>query len=859
MSDTTEHLREHIWLNRITWIILCSVAALTFLSYSGISLAASGGELLLPLDDTYIHFQYARQMADGQPFNYNMDAPPTSGATSLIYPVVLAVGYIIGFDGLSLGLWALAVGALALLAAGWLVMRVVRLNGPGLVALVFALAFMLNGSVAWHYMSGMETGLVITLTLWTFYALLAGRFRQFVIAATFLAVARPEGSIMTVIAVLVVALQSRLAKERPTYNPLWLIIPLCAVLLQPGLNLTITGSVSSTGGQAKFILNVVPFYSDVVIERIVVQFVQMWTEFVTDTLYLPLGVVPLALIGVLALFLHNRWLGLVVVGWFLAVSGAIATLDTAFWHFKRYQMPLMALMFPLAAVGLLAISRWVWWQVIFTPHKLTSADRQRRSRALKRVQNAGAVLLVIALVFPAVLNAGEFLRLYRVNVVNVAVQPLPMAQWLRQNTPDDALIAVHDVGMMRYYGQRDTLDMVGLTTEGAADYWRNGPGAVGEFLIAHEPQPDYVAAYTTARGLNYLVDTPIYGLQLAGFTADYNPADNVALGAEFQGVFQPDFSCAGAIRDTLRLEYPGMELVSTLNVAHLTDEARFNYSWYDEERITGFSTEFFALDYGDGSTICDGGRRINGEEIFTVQAEPGRDAFLVTRVHSAHAGSIDIRLDAVYYVDTLWIPYRPGQWFDLVALIPGEFITSEQTDIHIQANTPGGHYMPYYHWWLQGEYLPTERDALVSIRETQQASPVLATYQLEAFHLSVIRQDYDPEGQRLNITLGAEANDQTFGDYKAFIHLYDDPAAEPIAQADGYLSGLPGNWLPGAVVQDYDIDLTGIQPGVYEIAIGFYNPYTFERLTPSSTSDMVRVDADDNRLFIGEIRVVPPS
>ena len=48
------------------------------------------------------------------------------------------------------------------------------------------------------------------------------------------------------------------------------------------------------------------------------------------------------------------------------------------------------------------------------------------------------------------------------NVSYVYQQPYQMAIWLRDNTPEDALVAVHDVGLMRYLGERSTLDMVGL-------------------------------------------------------------------------------------------------------------------------------------------------------------------------------------------------------------------------------------------------------------------------------------------------------------------------------------------------------------------------------------------------------------
>ncbi len=75
----------------------------------------------MPLDDAYIHFQYARQLADGEPYVYNPGEAPTSGATSFIYPYVLAVGYLLGFKGLNLGLWAMGVGTSTLLLSGWLI------------------------------------------------------------------------------------------------------------------------------------------------------------------------------------------------------------------------------------------------------------------------------------------------------------------------------------------------------------------------------------------------------------------------------------------------------------------------------------------------------------------------------------------------------------------------------------------------------------------------------------------------------------------------------------------------------------------------------------------------------------------
>ncbi len=140
-----------------------------------------------------------------------------------------------------------------------------------------------------------------------------------------------------------------------------------------------------------------------------------------------------------------------------------------------------------------------------------------------------------------------FLDHFRLNVGYVYAEPLQMARWLQANTPEDALIAVHDVGMMRYIGGRSTLDMVGLTTAGAAAYWRNGPGSVAELLM--QKQPDYIAAYGEGHGLGLgeIAKTSIYGSPLATFNVDLDPNYNVALAADIQGVYQTDWTTIDAV------------------------------------------------------------------------------------------------------------------------------------------------------------------------------------------------------------------------------------------------------------------------------------------------------------------------
>ncbi|MDQ7034167.1 MAG: hypothetical protein Q9P01_04835 [Anaerolineae bacterium] len=494
--------------NRLILMLFTLVALMLLAIFASVAYLAANGNLLMPLDDVYIHFQYAKQMAVGQPYVYNTGQAATSGATSFLYTYLLAVGYLLGFKGLLLGFWAMLLGTTSLIAAQWAVYRLCQvLDCPQWMSVLTAITFALTGSVAWHFMSGMETGLMITLTLWTLLMVIEKRLRGFIITATLLSMMRPEGGILTFIAVGTLFLrlwgdygaQEKRSSKRHVLR--LLLIPILAIGIQPLVNFIMTGTTVATGNQAKSILATVPHDWGVIIGRIVDNFLRMWWEFATGYdgqegrgWYLPIftGILAFAGIVILLFKCHWRLVGLMLLGWLLASTAAISTLDTAFWHFKRYQMPMMALFFPLAAFTI----NWI----VSRPHP------KLRERLTRHILNAYIVVILPIFAIGLLL---QFVNYQRLNVGYVYQQPYQMALWLRDNTSQNTVIAVHDVGMMRYMGERRTLDIVGLTTPDAAAYWRNGPGSVAEFLI--NEQPDYIASYGYGHGygLAYLADTSL--------------------------------------------------------------------------------------------------------------------------------------------------------------------------------------------------------------------------------------------------------------------------------------------------------------------------------------------------------------
>ncbi|GAB5490004.1 MAG: hypothetical protein Phog2KO_02190 [Phototrophicaceae bacterium] len=824
-------------------VLFALIALITLITYVLTSLDAGQGNLLMPLDDVYIHFQYARQLATGHPYQYNLIDPPTSGATSLLYPYILAFGYLIGFKGLWLGLWAMIVGTIALFASMIAVYRLCKvLDVPQWLSVLTATSFGLTGSIAWHFMSGMETGIIITLLLWVLLFVIEKRLFPFLIIAIFLTITRPEGGLVSAIAsgTLFLRLWQDYSKENKRAYLLLLAIPILAIGLQPLVNLLITGTTVATGAQAKSILSSVPQDYGVIIGQIWDNFSRMWLEFITGYdiregrgWYFPIftGLIGLGAIPLLLFKKNYRLIGLMLLGWFLILTLALSTLDNAFWHFKRYQMPMLALFFPLSA-----------WVV---------ADALRRFPKMRY-----SVYAFDALVLPVFVIAlfVQFQHYHAINVAYVYQQPYQMGIWLRDNTPEDALVAVHDVGLMRYVSGRSTLDIVGLTTPNAASYWRNGPGSVAEFLL--NERPDYIASYGRGHGygLAYLADTSLYANQLADFTIDDWQAHlNVALAAPSQGIYQPDWDniySAGQFTEYVDYWLTDAPLYE-INIADIASESEFDYQWFATENI-GFDTEVRDMAYRYTGLVSepfvDGLRLINGYEQFTFyNVDTTLDALLVTRVHSANSGTIDIYINQDLFQSRV-IPQNAGNWLDLPTLIPANMLTETLT-VEIRPQITDGFYMPAYHQLSQFEF------------ETPQSSDTyMASFQDNHLRLVDMSPRFDAR-YGFQLVLGWEVETGE-GDYRLFVHLYDDINQPPLAQDDDYLNGNTvnaagsqtlGNLLPSQFTDVMTLDTTHLPAGTYQLAIGFYNPNDpTDRLIPES--DVYEV-SPDGRLWLGEVEI----
>ena len=803
------------------WLLLCLVIGALITIYLSSVLGFRHGAPILPLDDTYIHFQYARQMAQGHPFVYNNGEDPTSGATSLLYVPMLAVGYRIGFRGLSLADWALGIGALSFALSAWLIYLSIReAGGSRLLGVLVMLVFAVNGAFVWTALSGMETMLFVFSVLLCLYAYQKGWRQKAAAVGVLAALVRPEGALVA--GTLAVALAWRSWQESRKL-PAWTVLPILAAGAQPLLNLGLTGTFVASGALAKSQLYDVTRPLDERLIRVWDFWIRLWREFlqghaVYGDPYIPGLIIFLGLIMVLS-GAKKSWEqrdihpALLAGIWMLLVSASVSTLETAFWHYKRYQLPIMALTLPLAGWLLAALGK------------------------LRHGTGAAAALAGIALLISLHTNLA-FIPLYQGNVQVTTHFQFAMAEWIKSNLPDHARVGVFDVGIVRYVGDHPTYDVVGLTTPHIAGAMRQGPGTAYDTMADYPQRPDYFALYPIPQHPStiYLMNTSTWSRELARFEA---PAVlNTTSAGPIQIVAQADWSdlepAAQVHQPSTLANLSGFRLIGTLNVGDLVGEQTYSYVWRNNSTIPGYLTSLDALPYYACNTepcsITDGTRGINGEEKFSLShITPDESYLIVLRVHAAQ--SAELRYGCGKTEGVRVVPEIPGNWVEITFLLPGN-----TRNFCLKAN--GTYHSARY--WIYAGHWASEQPTTAPLASWDKLSLLDYTIQQAADTLT------------LNTRWVAREGDGG-GDGRLFVHLYTDPNKPPISQWDGYLEkAVPlANLLPGVFEDHIELTLKNIPPGTYTLGLGFYDFASGQRYSVQAAD----TDAANQRVFLTTITV----
>jgi hypothetical protein len=381
----------------VLWAGACTIVSAR--SFYGYMLKQTGGEWSAPLDDVFIHFDYARATALGHPFEWTIGNGYSSGNTSLTYPFVLALGWLVGFTGRDLVRWAAIVAMVSvfgtILAARRLFVEGPRDDWGRISSYLLPPTFLGVGALVWSLWSGMEVAFflatwAIALVAWwrlerdarTDSAARAPRHASLLgLAGALLVATRPEAAVTIAVFGLAGAHAHRRRGRAWTFGVLLRAgLPAVIVLVvQATANRLLTGELAANGAIVKLALNnpymtaeekLADWIGNVKYAALrnldyhfahiegdrMSDLVERWPGAPAPIVYLArtvpwAGVIPLALALLPLCFERTRRVAFVVwaqiVGWVLlvALNGQVR------WQNERYVMPAVAWMLVMTALG----------------------------------------------------------------------------------------------------------------------------------------------------------------------------------------------------------------------------------------------------------------------------------------------------------------------------------------------------------------------------------------------------------------------------------------------------------------------------------------------------------------------------
>ncbi len=452
---------------------------------------------------------YSRSLALGQGFAYN-EGVQEAGATCPFWMIITApahwaeplgtnvVVFLVKLIGVLLGL--AAVSATAILAR--------RLSGSDWIGCLAALLFALEPRLLFSALSGMEVILLVALWTWICVALLQEHFVLSLILFSLTPVTRPEAILILPFSVL--AMIGLIRRQGVTAGTVAICaIPAVPMLLWMLFCQTVTGH---------WLPNT--YYMKAEDFHLGLSEAQLAWGAVSQHGFASLWVYVPGLAGCAILFRSERRLQFGVALLMLLVApiifllGVVGTryivLEGYYW--TRWLDPaaiMLTIPFCLgysSIIGLVLQPKlFPWWAMPSGRHwaenyrkpaaaervsrglKKQSKSRRLRARSLrtKKVLPAGRLLsdqhffairaAGIVMLLMLVLSIPKFSesfvnRRWQLSSDSRAttIMNVGMGEWIRDHTPKDAVVAVNDAGAIRYFGQRFTIDIMGLNNAAIA-------------------------------------------------------------------------------------------------------------------------------------------------------------------------------------------------------------------------------------------------------------------------------------------------------------------------------------------------------------------------------------------------------
>lgn len=653
---------------------------------------ATGGNLCVPLDDSFIHFQYARQMARGYFLRYNTVDPATTGATSLLYVLVMAPYFWLPLAAEGAIAYALLIGIVCLVVSASLVRAIVVAHAWRMAGLLGGLLFACNGFALWGYLSGMEIALFGTLVLWLLWLVQRRDGLSFgwqeAVVGSLLVLTRPEGAAL-VLAMLALFLTQEWWQRGRGFayrSCVAVLVPLVVFALQLGLYWWLTGTPLLAGQAAKDLMHEPGMRAGEFLRQFATGFVQVMFRDIGCRIMLVAGFIMVLITVTRGTYEEIkkrsvRWRALAGVWMFVGVA-ATCVLTEPGLHMNRYQIPLLGLFITCAALGWHSLCAWF-------------ERRGAHSRKARGLFCVGAVGLTSASLCQGTAYGLTFGR----HCGEISRQHVQMAMAIKGMVPTDAVVATHDVGAVGFLGGRQVHDLIGLVTPNDPRTGRHGVASMYED-IEELPLWRKPTHYAVFPGWVDFADTgllrPMASARLVRPT----------IGLPELRLYEADQAFGSRLRDlglSKELSRDGYAEVDRLDVAHIASERQHRYE-VDPGSGCAVSKTFLSC-HGDArslsaANVIDGGRRVLESESWVATVSPGRDTIVTMRTLS--------QMDAALFVavkdrepSAKHIKAKPGVWLEwIVATIPAAEVQDDVLRVSVRP-APGAAFLSFHYWVYQ--------------------------------------------------------------------------------------------------------------------------------------------------------------
>jgi hypothetical protein len=494
VSNISDRKRAGIEMPRLSWLshsgarkywLVAGLSLLVVSLYVGLSVAVT--EPGLPLDDGWIHQTYARNLANDGRWSYTSGVV-SAGSTAPLWTLLLAIGYFFNLPPLP---WTYFWGWLCLTWIGWTGMWLWATLWPRFQGLTWlpGVVLVLSWPLVWAAGSGMETLLFTSLALQLIFLYCRqsknGEWRiwQLGLLAGLLILTRPDGVALLSLVAAGLLVVSSSPKDKVFRCAIYLFTAALPLIPYFALNLLSSGTIWPNTYYAKQ-----------------AEYAFLWQmplfQRLAQLLFFSLGGPAegwrgvsgahlLLLPGLLAAvwkswrsdWKQRRLLYLLPMIWAVGHVFLYAWRLPVTYQHGRYLMPVVPIFILYGLAG---------WLQLFEVAQNRFHLSDRSTFVLKTF--APLTLVVLLLIF---LLLG--LQAYSQDVAFINGEMVATARWLEKNTPDDTLIAAHDIGAIGYFTKKPILDLAGLISPQVIPLLANQEG---------------LASYVKESEARYLVTAP---------------------------------------------------------------------------------------------------------------------------------------------------------------------------------------------------------------------------------------------------------------------------------------------------------------------------------------------------------------